>query len=143
MIVAAAAYGPRSRFFFYGTLLDDDIRRGVIGRDVALSPASLAGFRRVRAAGKWYPILVPGLARDQVMGALAERLTRAEIARLIAYEDAGYRLTQAKVTLADGAAAKALVFLPFRALKATAEPWDLASWQEREKPRVMRLRLWA
>lgn len=135
--------GPATRFFFYGTLLDPDIVQRVIGRGVALEPARLSGYRRVRAAGKWYPILVPATADDTVEGAVAERLTRPEIGRLVAYEGANYRLWPISVVLADGASARALVFRPRRSLKATGEPWDLASWQEREKPRVMRLALWA
>ncbi|MCK6452815.1 MAG: gamma-glutamylcyclotransferase [Alphaproteobacteria bacterium] len=138
-----ALRGPASRFFFYGTLLDPDIARRVVGRDVTLEPAWLSGYRRVRAAGKWYPILVPGTPDDTVEGAVAGRLTRSEIARLVAYEGANYRLWPIGVVLAGGASARALVFRPRRSLKATGEPWDLASWQEREKPRVMRLALWA
>jgi hypothetical protein len=140
--VTASRPGPRSRFFFYGTLLDDDIRRGVIGRDVPIEPAALAGYRRVRAAGKWYPILVPGPAGERVDGGLAQGLTRAEIDRLVAYEGAGYRLSPTSVILPGGGSMNALVFLPLGSLNASAEPWDLATWQEREKPRVMRLGLW-
>lgn len=140
--MTASRPGPHSRFFFYGTLLDDDIRRGVIGRDVPLEPAALAGYRRVRAAGKWYPILVPGPASERVDGGLVQGLAHAEIDRLVAYEGAGYRLSPTSVTLSDGGSMNALVFLPLGELKASAEPWDLASWQQREKSRIMQLGLW-
>jgi hypothetical protein len=137
---------PGARLFFYGTLLDPDIQRRVIGRVLALRPATLAGFRRVRAAGKWFPILVPGLAGDRVAGALAQGLTAREIARIVAYENDGYALKPVTVELAAGARARALVFLPgsggSNALKPTAEPWDLAEWQRSVKPRVLRLGLW-
>jgi len=139
---------PGARLFFYGTLLDPDIQVRVIGRVLtgpALEPATLRGFRRVRARGKWFPILVPGLARDRVGGAVALGLTAREIARIVAYENDGYALKPVTVALDAGRRARALVFLPgkggSRALEATAEPWDLARWQKAEKPRVLRLGL--
>jgi hypothetical protein len=146
-----SAVAPRAgaKLFFYGTLLDPDIQKRVIGRvltEAALLPATLAGFRRVRAAGKWFPILVPGLNLDRVAGAVALGLSAAEIARIVAYENDGYALKRVTARLAGGKAARALVFLPIKgagnSLKPTAEPWDLAQWQEREKPRVLRLGLW-
>jgi hypothetical protein len=142
----AAGPGPGARLFFYGTLLDPDIQKRVIGRAVDLRPAALQGFRRVRAAGKWFPILVPGLARDRVAGAVADGLSAREIARIVAYENDGYALKPVTVELEGAGRARALVFLPAgggtQALRPTAEPWDLARWQAREKPRVMRLKLW-
>ena len=140
---------PGALLFFYGTLLDADIQRRVIGRvlsPAALAPATLVGFRRVRAAGKWFPILVPGQAGDSVTGAIAEGLTAREIARIVTYENDGYAMKPVTVALAGGEKKRALVFLPGKGganqLKPTAEPWDLLDWQAREKPRVLRLGLW-
>jgi hypothetical protein len=41
------------RFFFYGTLMDEDIRRAVLGDRApdAVEPATLIGYRRMAAAG--------------------------------------------------------------------------------------------
>lgn len=137
----AAPPGPATRFFFYGTLLDRDLRAAVIGRAVpedALAPASIAGFRRVRAAGQAYPILIPGGAEDRVDGAIASGFTRAEIDRLVAYEGEGYALTTLPALLADGGTTTAQVFLPaVGGLKASNEPWDLARWQREDKPRTL------
>jgi hypothetical protein len=133
--------GPSARFFFYGTLLDPDIQRRVIGRALgadALAPATLSGYRRVRAAGQWFPILVPGLAADTVDGALASGFNPDEIARLIAYEGPSYGLQRVSLRLAGGATGRGLVFLPKSGLKPSNEPWDLARWQREEKPRVLR-----
>ena len=140
--MAAAPLGPGTRFFFYGTLLDRDLQEAVIGRAVvegALVAASIAGFRRVRAAGQTYPILVPGLAKDRVDGAIAQGFTRAEIDRLIAYEGDGYALTTLPALLAAGGTTTVQVFLPVAgALKASNEPWDFARWQREDKPRTLR-----
>lgn len=133
--------GPATRFFFYGTLLDRDLQAAVIGRPVdvgALVPASIAGFRRVRAQGQTYPILIPGTAEDRVDGAIASGFTRAEIDRLIAYEGEGYVLTTLPALLADGGTVTAQVFLPVAgSLKASDVPWDLATWQREDKPRTL------
>jgi len=133
--------GPTTRFFFYGTLLDADLQAAVIGRAVssdALVPASISGFRRVRAAGQTYPMLVPGLATDRVDGAVASGFARQEIERLIAYEGEGYVLTTLPALLADGGTTTAQVFLPVAGgLKASNEPWDLATWQREDKPRTL------
>lgn len=138
------APAPRSRLFFYGTLLDPDIQSRVIGRVLGagdLRPATLAGFRRVRAAGKWFPMLVPGLAAETVAGALALGLSGPELKRIIAYEGGGYELKRVTVRLGSGASSRALIFLPGAGLRPTAESWDLADWQAKVKPRVLRLGL--
>lgn len=134
--------GPTTRFFFYGTLLDADLQAAVIGRavpDGALVPASIAGFRRVRAQGQTYPMLVPGLPKDCVEGAIASGFTRAEIDRLVAYEGEGYVLTTLPALLQDGGTTTVQVFLPIAGgLRASNEPWDLARWQREDKPRTLR-----
>ena len=140
------APAARARLFFYGTLLDPDIRRKVIGRVLPpgqLRPATLAGFRRVRAAGKWFPMLAPGLAGDTVAGVLALGLTGPELKRVVAYEGDGYGLKRVTVRLGDGTTARARVFVPLAAggLKPSTEAWDLLDWQRRVKPRVLRLGL--
>jgi hypothetical protein len=139
-----------ARLFFYGTLLDPDIQRRVVGRALtgaAFVPASLQGFRRVRAAGQWFPILVPGLRSDLVEGGLATDLDGREIARIVAYESTdNYAMKPVSVRLRDGERRSALVFLPISGsagrLRPTREAWELESWQAREKPRLLRLGLW-
>ena len=142
----ARALAPRARLFFYGTLLDPDIQQRVVGRALPaddLRPATLNGFRRVRVAGKWFPMLVPGLAADTVAGALVLGLTGPELKRVVTYEGDGYGLKRVTVRLGDGTTARAQVFVPLAAggLKPSAEAWDLLDWQRRVKPRVLRLGL--
>jgi hypothetical protein len=134
--------GLTTRFFFYGTLLDADLQEAVIGRAVpaaALAPASIAGYRRVRAEGQAYPMLVPGLATDCVEGVIASGFTGAEIDRLIAYEGEGYVLQALPALLADGGATTAQVFLPVAGgLKTSNESWNLSAWQRDHKSRALR-----
>jgi hypothetical protein len=61
------------RFFFYGTLIDADVRRLVLGRLAPdeVEPATLSGWRRVKLAGVTYPGIVPD-AKGWVEGVLAD-----------------------------------------------------------------------
>ena len=73
------------RFFFYGTLLDAQVRALVIGRRATrLQPATLAGYHRVGIVGVSYPMLVPD-SDGRVEGGLSPRLNRAAARRIAAY----------------------------------------------------------
>ncbi len=45
------------RLFFYGTLLDQELRRLVIGRDIAVAAATLTGWRRLAVIRKPFPMI--------------------------------------------------------------------------------------
>ena len=135
---AGSAPGPEEALplVFFGTLMDREVLSLVVGRAVEageLEPVHLPGFRRVRAAGASYPVLVAEPA-----GAVEGRLWRgarpAERARLDAYEGPAYRLAPVEALDAGGNSLRALAYLavPGR-IAATAEPWDLAAWQARHK----------
>lgn len=133
------------RFFFYGTLMDADVRRAVLGAaaPATVEPATLAGWRRVPVAGASYPMIVRA-AGSRVEGVFARGLDQRARDRLIAYESDGYRMMEAIVTLAtDGKSRRAFVFVPDRRRGAAAPrkrghgAWHLASWQRRHKRRFL------
>src|SRR5256885_6183250 len=99
------------RFFFYGTLLDDALRRTVIGRNIALGEATLAGWRRRGVVGKDYPMIErdPG---GSVIGVVTETLGASEIARLQHYEGDGYALVTAGIRDRSGTDLVANIFVP-------------------------------
>jgi hypothetical protein len=124
------------RFFFYGTLLDDALRRIVIGREVTLSGAMLAGWRRLDIRGKHYPII----SRDagaSVAGGLTEPLASTEIARLRYYEGDGYELITALVRDRDGTGVAAQIFVPPEGGLAGAGDWTLVDWQRDHRDAVL------
>ena len=123
------------RFFFYGTLLDRDVTALVLGRRLppqAFAPAVLPGYARWRVQGGSYPVSVPDRKRS-VSGAIVGGLSRRDVERLSAYEGPGYRVARLKV-LQHGRIGTVSVFEPLvQKLKPSDRPWDLSSWQRRDK----------
>jgi gamma-glutamyl AIG2-like cyclotransferase len=130
-------------FFFYGTLLDPDVMALVIGRRLppsAFVPATLPGHSRRRAKGTTYPVVVRDRV-DRVCGVVVGGLTSRDVARLAAFEGAGYRIARLKVRV-GGELVAVSVFEPVVArLQPSTSPWDLALWKGRHKrPFVGRLK---
>lgn len=126
------------RFFFYGTLLDPDVRRLVLPhchRDLALTPARLTDWRRARARHGRFPVVrrQPG---GRVDGLLAEGIDAAGVHRMAHFEGDGYSVGRLTLAVA-GRAVEAQVFLPERRALALPEPWSLAAWQRRDKRRFL------
>lgn len=123
------------RFFFYGTLLDRDVTALVLGRRLpaqAFVPAELPGWSRWRVQGGSYPISIPD-RKGTVSGAVVSGLSARDVARLAAYEGAGYRVSALKVRIA-GVLTTVSVFEPIVSrLKPTPRPWDLTLWQRQDK----------
>ena len=133
-------------FFFYGTLLDDDVRAAVLGRDLpAEAPvaATLAGFRRVPVAGHGFPVVIVD-PRGRVEGALLGGLGAGAAARLSYFEGPEYHPRLCPIGDSGGTAHAAWVFVPAPrqpftpGLRPRPGAWDLAGWQRRHKARYMR-----
>lgn len=131
----------RMDFFFYGTLLDEDVRRLVLGPEAArlkLMPARLAGYRRL-ANG---PSSAPLLARRRgasVEGLLVRGLDRHQAARLRHYEGRNYRSARCRVRLADGKTCQAMVYLSQGRIPRRRRSWRLREWQRRSKRAFLKL----
>ncbi len=121
------------QYFFYGTLLDDIVRREILRREVPrtqMHRAVLRGFCRVYRTGATYPVLIPEAA-GQVEGLLVCGLTVRDAARLAAYEGPEYGLVITMVRTEAGALADARTFLPRRPGVGSSEEWRLEDWQRR------------
>jgi hypothetical protein len=123
------------RFFFYGTLLDRDVARLVLGRRLpptAFIPAALPGHARRRVKGASYPIVVHD-RRSEVAGAVVGGLSARDVARLAAYEGPRYRIAPLKVRI-GGAMTMVSVFAPLEErFQPTSGDWNLTAWQRRYK----------
>tara|TARA_R110000787_G_scaffold82815_4_gene178858 strand:- start:356 stop:766 length:411 start_codon:yes stop_codon:yes gene_type:complete len=125
-------------FFFYGTLIDDEVRAAVLpGSAAGLTPVSarLPGWRRVCIRGRAYPAVVPRSAAA-TDGILLRGLPPPLFDRLVDYEGAEYDLRDCLVETPDGAVT-ARVFAAARNCRVTALEWDFERWRRRDKRRVM------
>lgn len=123
------------RFFFYGTLLDPDVRRQVLGRVAkafSVEAAVLTGYRRVYVRGKTYPVVVPDPA-SAVEGCLMRGLDRRAADKLIAFETDEYDLVERTVMTASGKTVRCRVFVAGRRALPSVQPWDYATWRRRHR----------
>lgn len=129
------------RLFFYGTLRDSDVRARVLGRHTAalhFIDAVAPGFRAMFAAGRDFPVLVPGHGA-KAPGLLVSGFTRRGLRRLIAYEGGDYRLGRIRVVVAGHKPVVARVFLPRRYLRIGWGVFDLGHWQAGPKERYLKM----
>jgi gamma-glutamylcyclotransferase (GGCT)/AIG2-like uncharacterized protein YtfP len=123
------------QIFLYGTLTDRDVLARILARTLSadeLEAAWLDEFRRVRALGASYPLLVPSLGAE-VPGLLLRSAARADIARLNHFESCEYWAERHVVRLEDGSACNAWLYAGLPTLEPSQEPWDLATWQREHK----------
>jgi hypothetical protein len=128
-------------FFFYGTLLDEDVRRLVLGPEAArlkLVPARLPGYRRVAKGHSSAPLLARRRGAS-VEGLLARGLDRRQAARLRHYEGRNYCLARCRVRLAGGKACAAMVYLGEGRIPLCRGSWRLSQWQRRSKRAFLKL----
>jgi Gamma-glutamyl cyclotransferase, AIG2-like len=124
------------RFFFYGTLLDPELRRVVIGRDTPVTAAMLLGWRRLGVAGEHFPMIRRD-ATGSVVGAVTDPLGMREVARLRHYEGDIYRVVAVEVCHEGGAAIAAAVFAPPDGHHIGAGTWSLGDWQRDHRAAIL------
>ena len=123
------------RYFFYGTLLDPDVRAHILGSWINRRPlpkARLPGYRRVYIRGRHYPVVIPA-AGDAVEGVLAEGLDRRAVRRLAEFESDEYVDAERTVLVGDGRTVRARVFVASPLARPTDTPWTVEVWQRCHK----------
>ena len=123
------------RFFFYGTLMDPDVRRAVLGLRAPASAeaATLIGWRRVSIPGETYPTVVrePG---GCVEGVPVRGLDYLSCRQLTAYEGRDYALVDVGVTAGQGGQQiPAMMFATIAQVRLGSGDWSLAAWTRRHK----------
>ena len=99
------------RWFFFGSLLDSDVRRVVLGREVAavdVEAATLHGFVRLRAANDTYPSL-RAQTGAVVEGIVVNDLNDEDVRRVLFFEGDEFSVEHHPVRLAAGATVTAAV----------------------------------
>lgn len=133
-----------SDFFFYGTLLEPDIRKLVLQRDVpsqSVVPATLAGYRRILVLNATYPAAVrlPGAEID---GIVIRGLDALDAARLSEFEGDKYVAALCPVVLTkdnsgEDRPGKAWVFVASDRMSLTKSAWSLDTWRVAHKGRFL------
>ena len=90
-----------NQLFCYGTLCVADIMRRVIGALPVSAPATLTNYACYALVGLAYPGIVPKKGAT-VKGLLYQGLSRAQLARLDAYEGVQYRRIRVWVAVGNG-----------------------------------------
>lgn len=126
------------RFFFYGTLIDPEVRAlalGGLAEGCTVEAARLDGWRRVGVRGRTYPAVVlrPGAATD---GVVAHDLPGAALPLLTAYEGPEYEIRELTVQAAAGAIA-ASVFVAGPSCRTGLLDWRFEDWQRRHRNRFL------
>ncbi len=129
------------RFFFYGTLVDADVRRAVLGSHAprCVERAILHGWRRAAVPGKTYPVIVadPTAIAE---GVLVRGLGAASRRRLDRYEDDDLYDLIAVQVVPDGRRrpVPALVFAAKTERRSrAAAAWSFEDWERRHKRRLL------
>lgn len=129
-------------FFFYGTLLDAEVRALVFGRpvpDEALMPAALPEHRRQAVRDQPYPAAVPETGAS-VDGLVLPDVGVAEAAMLSCFEGAEYEARRCPIAPVAPAAAggiapppTAWVFIAGERVARADAAWSLDDWRARHK----------
>jgi len=129
-------------FFFYGTLVDADVRQLVLGRpvpDAAVQPATLQEFQRYSVLDQPYPAAVPqpGSAID---GVVMPGASLVDAAKLTCFEGSDYeaelrRIAMAGVTGAGGENERDVwVYIASERVPRGGPGWSIDDWRSRHKP---------
>lgn len=120
------------RFFFYGTLMDPDVRAIVLGREASLSAhvrdAVLFDWERRATSGVSYPVILPRPG-EHVNGMIVSGLDTMSRRALVAYEGPFFQLMRVNAYVSNGAR-EALVFSPAQGSPLMPEEtgWSYPHW---------------
>ncbi len=119
-------------WFFYGTLLDDQVFRAVTGRDLACyrpRQATALSVARVFLPGQSYPTLI-GRSGSQTNGLVCQGLPPSVLRRLVAYEGSDYHIRLVAVRRQDGKRLMARTFVAHCSPSLAAKEWSPEIWAE-------------
>lgn len=125
-------------FFFYGTLVDADVRRLVLRREVPdemVVPAVLSAFKRYAVRGRPYPAAVP-VAGASIDGVVMPQVSLRDAAMLTCFEGSDYeaRLCQVTPSSDPGTSRSAWVFVASERVPHSEAAWSIDDWRAQHKP---------
>lgn len=125
-------------FFFYGTLMDRDVRQALLGKrasQLRVTPGVLLNYRRLAAKHGDYPVLVPALG-GRVNGVFVEGLDAQALLWVAHFEGPTY--VPGSVLAQDMYRQRLWpwAFLPSERSRASSQPWNFRRWQRIGKRQV-------
>jgi len=125
-------------FFFYGSLMDEELLEAVLGRPVThltLVTGWLDGYVAETAHGYTFPALVERRG-ERVDGIVAYGLTEADIDRIAYFEDTEYAPVVVDVSTAESDVS-AQAYMATATLNTTGEAWAFDKWRTEHKPLLL------
>jgi ADP-ribose pyrophosphatase len=125
---------PMKPVFVFGTLMDLDLFSAIISKNLTpedMTPAIAKGWKRVVAAGKSYPMLVPS-PDGEVHGFIIHNLDSDDLAKMQFYETDEYQLTSIALQV-DDQPIEAQVYLNSGRLTASDQAWSFDDWKANGK----------
>jgi gamma-glutamylcyclotransferase (GGCT)/AIG2-like uncharacterized protein YtfP len=125
---------PVAALFAYGTLMCEDIMETVAGRVPPSQKAVLHSYRRLVVENEEYPGLVP-TEECQVEGILYHDVSSQSWERLDRFEGEMYCRSKVMVSLDDGSAVEAFVYIvrPEFRDRLGRRDWDFAGFVAKKK----------
>ncbi len=126
-------------FFFYGTLVDGDVRTLVAGAPLVAEPATLADHATVPVGRGVFPMIAHWQGAT-APGLLCRGVALEAAARLSYFESEGvdYNARRLRLATEAGDKAEAWVYVPTARLRRGPGRWDFARWCRYEKDRYLR-----
>ena len=128
------AIAQHTSLFVFGTLLDEDVLRIVLGRKLPLDCrriARLSGYERQMLHDETYPVLVPAPGREVAGKVLT--LSGRDMHRVMFFEADEYVLEAAQVFDANGCPLKVVLCAERAKRTGPRYPWSLQRWQREHK----------
>ena len=125
-------------WFFYGTLLDEDVFRAVTGRALASfnpDPGRALHHRKVFLPGQSYPTLLRS-AGKHADGVICRRLPTTVGRDISEYEGPDYVIRRVPVLLDSGTRIAADCFIAKSSPTSAARNWDLESWAASDNRKI-------
>jgi len=130
------------QLFCYGTLCVPEIMRRVVGGRVAEPVAcSIMGYACYSLSGLEYPGIVPEKG-ERVTGVLYSGLSRAQLAKLDAYEGEQYRRQRVLIDVGQALAVQAWTYIlqPRYYHRRSEKGWSLEQFRRRHLAQYLRHR---
>ncbi len=125
-------------FFFYGSLMDQELLEAVLGRKadrLTFAPGWLSGYIAETAEGYSFPTPIENRA-GRIHGVIVKGLTAADVERIAYFEDEEYAPVVADIMTAHTEIAARLYVATSR-LKSSGEPWSFEKWRKHDKPLLL------